>query len=65
MAPRRIVLIGGGTARTAPAVISAFLTAGYGVTVTGRDPDRLRAGAGGDSRWRGGPCDHGGLGRAG
>ena len=43
MAPRRTVLIGGGTARTAPAVIGAFLTAGYGVTVTGRDPDRLHA----------------------
>ena len=43
MAPKRTVLIGGGTARTAPAVIGAFLTAGYAVTVTGRDPDRLHA----------------------
>ena len=43
MARQRTVLIGGGTARTAPAVIGAFLAAGYGVTVTGRDPDRLHA----------------------
>ena len=41
MAAQRTVLIGGGTARTAPAVIGAFLTAGYAVTATGRDPDRL------------------------
>ncbi|MAG37198.1 MAG: hypothetical protein CL878_13270 [Dehalococcoidia bacterium] len=43
MSSQRTVLIGGGTARTAPAVIGAFLAAGNAVTVTGRDPDRLRA----------------------
>ena len=43
MTPNRTVLIGGGTARTAPAVVGAFLGAGYAVTVTGRDPDRLQA----------------------
>ena len=43
MTAQRTVLIGGGTARTAPAVIGAFLKAGYAVTVTGRDPDRLHA----------------------
>lgn len=43
MTPNRTVLIGGGTARTAPAVVGAFLEAGYAVTVTGRDPKRLQA----------------------
>ena len=43
MATQRTALVGGGTARTAPAVIGAFLEAGYAVTTTGRDPDRLQA----------------------
>ena len=42
MTPNRTVLIAGGTARTAPAVIGAFLDAGYAITVTGRDQKRLR-----------------------
>ena len=43
MTSNRTVLIGGGTARTAPAVIGAFLSAGYSVTVTGRETKRLKA----------------------
>jgi NAD(P)-dependent dehydrogenase (short-subunit alcohol dehydrogenase family) len=39
----RSVIIAGATARTGPAVLRAFLQAGFAVTATGRRLDRLRA----------------------